>query len=141
MTMEADTPLRWSDEGIFAATLRCIEAWNTLDLEAVLATYSEDVVYQDSGSGGVIHGKAALRDYLLKFLRVWDMQFTVTEDRRIAGADAQVCLWDVAIRRRDRRGGEVIHTSGIDIIHINERGELSRDEAYIDRVPMQALLR
>ena len=126
------------DDEIFAATRRCIDAWNTLDLESVLATYSQDVVYQDPGSRGRIVGKEALRGYLTKFLAVWDMQFTVTEDRRIANSNAQACLWDVEVRRRDG-AGTVVCTSGMDIIHVNALGELSRDEAFIDRVPLLAL--
>jgi ketosteroid isomerase-like protein len=126
------------DAEIFEATRRCIDAWNSLDLEAVLATYSDDVIYRDSGSGGRIDGKRSLERYLNRFLQVWDMQFVVTEDRRIAGSNAQVCLWDVVVRRRDGRGQPVM-TSGMDIIHVNVRGELSRDEAYIDRVPLLPL--
>ncbi|MFJ9562864.1 nuclear transport factor 2 family protein [Streptomyces fuscichromogenes] len=127
------------DEEIFAATRRCVDAWNSLDLEAILGTYAEDVVYQDSGSNGRILGKAALRRYLTKFLKMWDMRFAITEERRIAGADAQVCLWTVEVRRQDGQG-DVVKTTGVDIIHVNEAGELSRDEAYIDRVALLPLL-
>ncbi|MBF6149487.1 nuclear transport factor 2 family protein [Nocardia nova] len=128
------------DKEIFSATRRCVEAWNSLDLEAVLATYSDDVVYQDPGSGGRIIGKENLRRYLRRFLEIWDMQFDVTEDRRISGDNAQVCLWNVTVRRRGDSNSAVA-TSGMDIIHVNTSGELSRDEAFIDRAPLLALNR
>lgn len=125
-----------SDEEIFAATRKCIEAWNSLDVEAVLETYTDDVVYRDSGTDGTIEGKERLRRYLTKFMSVWDMQFQVLEDRRIAGADAQVCIWNVDIRRRGTDGPTVTQM-GMDIIHV--RGDqLSRDEAFMDRVAMKA---
>jgi len=43
------------------------------------------------------------------------------------------------VRRRDGKGG-VVNTKGMDIIHVNESGELSRDEAYIDRVAFLPLV-
>ncbi len=126
------------DREIFDATRRCIDAWNSLDLEAVLATYSEDVIYQDPGSGGRVVGKERVRRYVRRFLEVWEMKFRVTEDRRIAGSNAQVCLWEAEVRRRIG-AGVVVTTSGMDIIHVNEAGELSRDEVYTDRVPLMQL--
>lgn len=127
-----------SDEEIFAATRKCIDAWNTLDVDAVLETYTDDIVYRDAGTGGTIEGKDALRRYLTRFLNVWDMQFRVVEDRRIAGSDAQVCVWDVDIRRRGT-DGPVVTERGMDIIHV--RGEqLCRDEAFMDRVGLKTVL-
>ncbi|WP_226359743.1 hypothetical protein [Pseudonocardia sp. ICBG1142] len=56
-------------------------------------------------------------------------------DRRIAGADAQACLWGVDIRPRDS-GIEPITMTGMDIIEVRG-GQLSRDEAFMDRLPVQ----
>lgn len=128
----SETLLR--DEEIFAATANCIAAWNSLDLEATLATYTDDVVYSDPGTCGRIHGKDDLRRYLTKFLEKWDMQFRVLEDRRLDGANAQVCLWEVDIRLRDGDGPRIT-VPGMDIIHVRD-GQLSRDEAFMDRLPM-----
>jgi steroid delta-isomerase-like uncharacterized protein len=127
-----------SDAEIFAVTKRCIDAWNSLDLEATLATYSDDVVYRDPGSGEQINGKADLRRYLAKFFETWNMQFRVLEDRRIAGADAQVCLWEVDVTRAGG-DGRSITVMGMDIIHVRN-GQLTRDEAFVDRLPLQELL-
>ena len=125
------------DAEIFAATARCIDGWNTLDLEKTLATYHEEVVYRDPGTNGRIEGRAALRRYLTKFFDIWEMIFHVTEDRRIAGSNAQVCLWDVEIKRKGSTG-PTITCSGMDIIHVRD-GVLSRDEAFMDRMPLQPL--
>jgi ketosteroid isomerase-like protein len=126
-----------TDEQIFKATRDCIEAWNSLDLEATLATYTDDVVYRDPKTRGKIHGKDALRRYLTKFFAVWDMQFTVVEEHRLAGQDAQLCMWDCEIRHR--AGGAPITVSGMDICGV--RGtQLCRDEAFMDTLPLEALL-
>ncbi len=129
-----DTEVLLSDEEIFGATLNCIAAWNTLDLETTLATYTDDVVYQDPGTRGRIYGKDDLRRYLTKFMRKWEMTFRVLEDRRIEGANAQVCLWEVDIRQRGG-DGPTLTQPGMDIIHVRD-GQLSRDEAFMDRLPM-----
>ena len=53
-----------------------VQAWNAHDLEPVLSHFSDDVVFTSPvaerlvpGSGGVIRGKAALRDYWSEGLR------------------------------------------------------------------------
>ena len=126
------------DHEIYKATRDCIAAWNTsLDLEATLATYTDDVVYRDPKTNGKIVGKDALRSYLRKFFRVWDMQFRVTEEHRLAGLDGQLVMWDCDISAR--AGGEMRTVSGMDICMV--RGsQLCRDEAYMD-TSVLALLR
>ena len=136
--MSNETPALLSDAEIFKATADCIAAWNTLDVEKTLATYSDDVVYRDPGTHRQIHGKDALRKYLTKFFQVWDMVFRVTEDRRLAGSNGQVCVWDVDIKRHGT-DGPTVTCSGMDIIHVRD-GQLTRDEAFMDRLPMQVLL-
>ena len=127
-----------TDAEIFAATQSCIDAWNSLDLEATLSTYTDDVVYRDPGTNGRIHGKADLRRYLTKFFQRWDMQFRVLEDRRLDGSDGQLCIWEVDIRRRGT-DGPMITATGMDVIHVRG-GQLSRDEAFMDRLPLQQVL-
>ena len=46
-----------TDQEIFKATRDCIAAWNTLDLEGTLATYTDDVTYRDPKTSGKIIGK------------------------------------------------------------------------------------
>ncbi|MGQ0576132.1 MAG: hypothetical protein ACT4RN_18300, partial [Pseudonocardia sp.] len=67
-------------------------------------------------------------------LQKWDMRFRILEDRRIQGANAQVCLWEVDVKPRDS-AAERITVSGMDIIHVRD-GRLSRDEAVMDRWAM-----
>jgi ketosteroid isomerase-like protein len=84
-----------------------LEAWNSHDLERVLAHFTDDVEFTSpvaaqliSGSDGVIRGKDALRDYWREGLRrIPDLHFEVVA--AYAGVDALV------INYRNQRGGLV----------------------------------
>lgn len=60
-------------------------AWNSHDLETVLEHFADDVVFTSpmamrliDGSNGVVHGKAALREYWMEGLRrIPDLHFDV----------------------------------------------------------------
>ena len=125
-----------TDQEIFKATRNCIDAWHTLDVEKTLATYTDDVIYRDPKTSGKILGKDALRSYLRKFFKVWDMRFTVTEEHRLAGLDGQLVMWDCDIT--SRASGEMKTVSGMDICMVRD-GQLSRDEAYMDTAVLSLL--
>lgn len=126
-----------TDQQIFSATRRCIDMWNTLDLEATLDTYTDDVIYCDPKTGKRIIGKANLRRYLRKFFERWDMQFVVTEEYRLEGQDGQAVLWNCTIRRRD--GGPSRVVRGMDICMVRGH-QLCRDEAYMETSVLQELM-
>jgi ketosteroid isomerase-like protein len=73
--------------------------WNDHDLEAVLSSFAEDVVFTSPlaaqivpGSGGVIRGKPALRDYWSHGLRLHaELRFTV--DAAYAGVETLVIVY------------------------------------------------
>jgi ketosteroid isomerase-like protein len=83
------------------------QAWNAHDLEGVLAHFADGVVFSSpaaaqliSGSGGVVRGKAALRDYWTEGLRrIPDLHFTVLDV--YAGVSA------VVINYRNQKGARV----------------------------------
>ena len=62
-----------------------VRAWNAHDVEAVLAHFHDDVVFSSPvaarllpETGGVVHGKAALRDYWVTALKaVPELHFDV----------------------------------------------------------------
>lgn len=125
-----------SDEAIFAATRHCIDMWHTLDVEKTLSTYTDDVIYSDPKIKGVINGKDDLRRYLTRFFRVWDMNFRIVEERRLAGMNGQLCRWECDIQHR--KGGPRIMIPGMDVVEV--RGEqLSRDQAFMDTLPLMEL--
>lgn len=71
------------DAAVFARAW--VQAWNDHDVEAVLAHFHDDVVFTSPvaarllpASGGVISGKAALRNYWVTALRVVpDLHFEI----------------------------------------------------------------
>ncbi len=125
-----------TDKEVFQATRNCIAAWNSLDLKATLATYTDDVVYRDPKTQGKIIGKPALTAYLTKFFRVWNMQFRVIEERRIVDMDGQLCMWECDISLRD--GGETKTVTGMDIC-VARGTQLCRDEAFMDTTVLAQL--
>ncbi|SFK40039.1 nuclear transport factor 2 family protein [Amycolatopsis sacchari] len=84
-----------------------VKAWNAHDLEALLAHFTEDVVFTSPvaaqllpGSDGVIRGKAALREYWAEGLRrIPDLRFEVV--------GAYFGVGTLVINYRNQRGGLV----------------------------------
>jgi hypothetical protein len=84
-----------------------VRAWNAHDVDAVLAHFHDDVVFTSPvaarllpETGGVVHGKAALRDYWVAALKVVpELHFDVIGVYR--GESLLV------IHYRNERGGQV----------------------------------
>ena len=53
--------------------------WTAQDVDAVLACYTDDVVYRDPNTRGAVEGKAAMRRYLTKLFAKWTMTWAVRE--------------------------------------------------------------
>ena len=53
-----------------------LDAWNTQDMELVVATYTPDVQYRDPNTKGFVKGSDAMRKYLTKLFVGWDMHCT-----------------------------------------------------------------
>jgi hypothetical protein len=135
MTANIQPPTElYSDEHIFHTTRTCIDAWNAGDLEWTLSTYTNDVSYRDPKIRGVLNSNADLRRYLDKFFKVWGMTFTVTDERRIAGENSQLCMWDCAFVHLP--SGREVTISGMDLCVV--RGDqLSTDHAFMDTLPLE----
>ncbi|MHA3023564.1 nuclear transport factor 2 family protein [Mycobacterium sp. BMJ-28] len=81
-----------------------LDAWNRHDVEAVLAHFHEDVVFTSPlaaellpGSGGVVRGKAALRDY-------WTRGLAALPDLRFEMVGVYRGVSGVVINYRNHRG-------------------------------------
>ncbi len=91
-----------------------LRAWNDHDLDRVLEHFTDDVVFTSplaaqllTGSGGVVHGKAALRQYWGEGIRrIPDLHFEVVDV--YLGVDVLV------INYRNQRGNLVNEVLGFD---------------------------
>lgn len=96
-----------------------IRGWNDHDLEGALARFAADAVFTSPlaatlvpGSGGVIHGKDALREY-------WRAGLQSHPDLRFEHLDTYVGVDTVAVTYRDQAGRtvtEIFRFSGALII-------------------------
>ena len=102
-----------TDPHAFAA--EWIAAWNSHDLDRILAHYAEDVVFHSPASSrytgdptGRVAGKPALRDYWSRALAAYpDLTFTLRAAYAGAGG--------VAIRyHSSRTGGEAVEVARFD---------------------------
>lgn len=50
-----------------------LDAWNTQDVEKVVACYSDDLIYKDPNTRGEITSLDAMRRYLTKLFFAWNM--------------------------------------------------------------------
>ena len=56
---------------------RFLRAWNSQEVEQVVACYTEDLEYRDPNTRGVVRGDAALRRYLGKMFAQWQMHWSL----------------------------------------------------------------
>lgn len=114
-----------------------LDAWNTQDVELVAATYTDDVIYRDPNTRGVIKGTGDFRRYLAKLFDAWEMTWSLREPFLLEGGDGCAVLWHAAIKRA---GGEkVVEFDGMDLVLV--RGErISRNEVYFDRAALLPLM-
>lgn len=116
---------------------RFLAAWNSQDVERVVATYTEDVRYRDPNTHGHVKGRDALRRYLRKLFAAWQMTWAQREVFQLAAIDGVAFLWHATFRRQG--GSQVVEADGMDLALV--RGEqLARNEVYFDRAVLAPLL-
>ncbi|MFF1879394.1 nuclear transport factor 2 family protein [Leifsonia sp. NPDC058230] len=98
-----------------------LDAWNSHDIDAVLAHFSDDATFSSpvarellGESGGVLHGKAAIRGYWEEGLRrIPDLRFELVDV--YAGVDV------IVINFRNQRGGLVCEVLVFENDHRSDR--------------------
>ena len=118
-------------------TTSFLEAWNSQDVERVVACYTEDVQYRDPNTRGHVEGRDALRRYLRKLFASWQMTWARREVFELAGTPGVAFLWHATFRRPG--GAQVVEADGMDLVVL--RGDqLVRNEVYFDRALLAPLL-
>jgi ketosteroid isomerase-like protein len=117
---------------------RFLDAWNTQDVERVLACYTTDVVYRDPNTRGNIEGADALRRYLTKLFAEWQMHWELREPPfSLAGDDGSAVPWRASLRRKGSE--QAIVVEGMDLALL-EGDLLKRNDVYFDRLALLSAL-
>ena len=100
--------------------------WNAQDLDAIMPTYTDDVVFQNHTAGeAAVEGADAVRAHLAGIFERWpDMRFT---GRRLYVTD-DVCVseWTARATTKD---GRRIEWDGVDVFPIRD-GLIARKDVY-----------
>lgn len=116
---------------------RFLGAWNDQDVERVVSTYTDDVVYRDPNTRGEVRGAEALRKYLTKMFGRWTMHWTLREAFPLAREDGAAVLWRATFRKAE--GGPTVEADGMDLVIVRD-GRIARNEVYFDRAVLAPLL-
>ena len=112
-----------------------LSAWNKQDVEAVVSCYTDDCVYLDPNTRGVVEGHEALRRYLTRLFERWRMHWSVRECFVLADKNGGAFLWRAQLTPAS--GGKTAEIDGMDLVEV--RGDrMRRNEVYFDRMAMVA---
>ena len=116
---------------------RVLDAWNTHDVERVVACYTPDLIYRDPGTRGPVQGADAFRRYLGRMFRSWRMHWSAREVFPLEGGAGAAFLWHA--RLAPVGSDASVEIDGMDIALLD--GErLKRNEVYFDRAALAGLL-
>jgi ketosteroid isomerase-like protein len=114
-----------------------LDAWNSQDVDQVLARYTEDVVYVDPNTRGEVQGADAMRRYLGKLFTGWKMTWELKEAYLFDDQSGCAAMWHASLCPA---GGErVVEVDGMDLV-IMEGDLVKRNEVYFDRAAIASLM-
>jgi uncharacterized protein (TIGR02246 family) len=108
-----------------------IEAWNTHDVDQVLACYTDDLVYLDPSTRGEVRGADAFRSYLTALFSDWKMHWQVNGVFPLRDAAGAAATWTATLEPR-RGPGRPVRVNGMDLALVRD-GRIARNEVYFDR--------
>jgi len=114
-----------------------VAAWNDHDVEAVVACYSDDLVYVDPNTRGPVKGADAMRRYLTKLFDSWEMHWTIKQVFPLVDLDGSAALWRASLTARAT--GKTAEVDGMDLVLI-EGSKVKRNEVYYDRAVLASLV-
>lgn len=126
-----------SESELRAVSERFLSAWNTQDVENVVACYTDDVVYRDPNTRGQVQGADAMRHYLRKLFAAWQMHWTFREAHAFGERNGAAVLWHASFRKPGQE--QTVEADGMDLVLL--RGDrIERNEVYFDRVALAPLV-
>jgi ketosteroid isomerase-like protein len=116
---------------------RFLSAWNSQDVERVVACYTDDVVYRDPNTRGEVRGSYALRRYLRKLFADWRMHWSFREGHPFRDREGAAVLWHATFQRAD--GDRTVEADGMDLVVV-AGDRIERNEVYFDRAALAPLI-
>lgn len=114
-----------------------LKAWNLQEVEEVVACYTDDLVYRDPNTRGVVRGADAFRRYLKKLFAGWKMHWMLREAYPLSDREGAAVLWRASFRKAD--GEQSVECDGMDLVLlVGDR--ISRNDVYFDRAVLAPLL-
>lgn len=110
-----------------------LSAWNSQDVDKVLACYTEDLIYRDPNTRGEVRGREAMRRYLTKLFNRWQMTWSLREAYPLEGQEGVAILWSASFRRADSE--PTTHSDGMDLVLLRG-GRIERNDVYFDRLSL-----
>ncbi|MEW5947231.1 MAG: nuclear transport factor 2 family protein [bacterium] len=80
---------------------RFLDAWNSQEVERVVAAYADDLVYRDPNTRGEITDPGDMRRYLTKLFAAWNMRWSLREAHLFEGEEGG----RVPVARLDTKSG------------------------------------
>jgi len=112
-------------------------AWNTQDVERVVACYVPDLEYRDPNTRGAVRGADAMRRYLSKLFGRWQMHWSLRQAHLFDDGQGCAVLWHATFRRS--AGDTPVEIDGIDFVAV--RGDrIACNEVCFDRAQLAPLL-
>jgi ketosteroid isomerase-like protein len=114
-----------------------LRAWNTQQVERVVACYTPDLEYRDPNTRGTVRGADAMRHYLAKLFGRWQMHWSLREAHLFEDGQGCAVLWHATFRR----GADdvPIEVDGIDFVTVRD-DRITRNEVVFDRAQLAPLL-
>ncbi len=122
---------------LIAMAERLFDGWNRQDVEAVVACYTDDLVYVDPNTRGAVEGADAMRRYLGKLFGRWEMHWSLRELFPLADADGAAALWHASFKKPG--GGQTVEADGMDLVLL-DGDRVKRNEVYFDRAVLAPLV-
>ena len=123
-------------ERLLSLAERVLDAWNTQDIERVVACYTDDLVYRDPNTRGTVNGADAMRRYLAKLFSKWTMHWSLREAYPLSQENGSAFLWRATFRAKN--GSQVVQADGMDLVLL-EGDRIKRNDVYFDRAVLAPL--
>jgi steroid delta-isomerase-like uncharacterized protein len=114
-----------------------LSAWNSQDVERLLACFTDDFLYYDPNTRGEISNKDALRRFFKKLFSNWQMEWSLRDVYLFADKEGGVLFWHAKFRKQDQE--RTVEANGVDLVLVRNN-LIERSETYFDRSVLTPLL-